>query len=75
MSKEKRGNGATVVASVGLFGAVVAGTIGIALGNWRMSYIIGGVMGLLLLLLRIGVLESGMFHQMKENPMKAELKI
>jgi MFS family permease len=65
MSKEKRGNGATIVASVGLFGAVVAGTIGIMIGNWRASYIIGGVMGLLLLLLRIGVLESGMFHQMK----------
>ena len=67
MSKEKRGNGATIVASVGLFGAVVAGTVGIMIGNWRISYIIGGVMGLLLLLLRIGVLESGMFHQMKES--------
>lgn len=65
MTKEKRGNGATIVASVGLFGAVVAGTVGIMIGNWRTSYIIGGVMGLLLLLLRIGVLESGMFNQLK----------
>ena len=48
MSKEKRGYGSTIVASVGLFGAVVAGTVGIAIGNWRTSYIIGGVMGLLL---------------------------
>ncbi len=67
MSKEKRGYGATIVASVGLMGAVVAGTVGIMIGNWRVSYIIGGVMGLLLLLLRIGVLESGMFNQVKES--------
>ncbi len=67
MSKEKRGYGATIVASVGLFGAVVAGTVGIAIGNWRISYIIGGVMGLLLLLMRIGILESGMFKQVKES--------
>ncbi len=67
MSKEKRGYGATIVASVGLFGAVVAGTVGIAIGNWRVSYIIGGVMGLLLLLMRIGILESGMFKQVKES--------
>ncbi len=67
MSKEKRGYGATIVASVGLLGAVVAGTIGIAIGNWRASYIIGGIMGMLLLILRIGVLESGMFKQVKES--------
>lgn len=70
MTKEKRGYGATIVASVGLFGAVVAGTIGIMIGNWRTSYIIGGVMGLLLLLLRIGVLESGMFNQLKSIPVE-----
>jgi MFS family permease len=70
MSKEKRGYGATIVASVGLFGAVVAGTVGIAIGNWRISYIIGGVMGLFLLLLRIGILESGMFKQVKESAVK-----
>lgn len=70
MSKEKRGNGATIVASIGLFGAVVAGTVGLTLNNWRASYIIGGVMGMLLLLLRIGVLESGMFKQVKESAIK-----
>lgn len=67
MSKEKRGIGATIVASVGLFGAVVAGLVGNLIDNWRASYIIGGVMGLLLLFLRIGVLESGMFKQVKES--------
>lgn len=67
MSKEKRGIGATIVASVGLFGAVVAGLVGNLIDNWRASYIIGGIMGLLLLFLRIGVLESGMFKQVKES--------
>jgi len=67
MDKEKRGWGATIVASVGLFGAVVAGTVGISIGNWRISYVIGGVMGLALLVMRIGVLESTMFKTVKES--------
>ncbi len=67
MDKEKRGWGATIVASVGLFGAVVAGTVGISIGNWRISYVIGGVMGLALLVMRIGVLESTMFKSVKES--------
>ncbi|MBN8693185.1 MAG: MFS transporter [Bacteroidetes bacterium] len=67
MDKDKRGWGATIVASVGLFGAVVAGTVGISIGDWRVSYIIGGVMGLALLVMRIGVLESTMFKSVKES--------
>ncbi len=70
MDKESRGYGATIVASVGLFGAVVAGTVGISIGNWRVSYIIGGVMGLALLLMRVGILESGMFKDMKKSEVK-----
>ncbi|MDI9340836.1 MAG: MFS transporter [Sediminibacterium sp.] len=65
LDKEKRGLGTTIVASVGLFGAVVAGLTTILLDNWRVSYFIGGGMGLLLLLLRIGVYESGMFSEAK----------
>jgi len=67
MRKEDRGIGTTIVASVGLFGAVVAGFTTIAIDNWRISYYIGGGMGLLLLFLRIGVFESGMFSHVKEN--------
>ncbi len=67
MKKESRGIGTTIVATVGLFGAVVAGLTTILLNNWRVSYFIGGGMGLLLLFLRIGILESGMFNQLKEN--------
>ncbi|MFY8186245.1 MAG: MFS transporter [Bacteroidia bacterium] len=66
MSKEKRGYGATVVATVGVFGAVVAGFMGGAL-YWRYSFYIGGVMGLALLFLRIGVFESGMFDHLKKD--------
>ncbi len=67
MDKEKRGYGTMIVASVGLFGAVIAGLTTILLNNWRVSYFIGGGMGLMLLILRIGVYESGMFNNLKEK--------
>jgi MFS family permease len=71
MSKEKRGYGATIVATVGVFGAVVAGFMGDVITNWRYSFYLGGVMGLALLFLRIGVMESGMFdHLKKEDKVK-----
>jgi MFS family permease len=67
MSKEKRGYGATIVATVGVFGAVVAGFMGDVISNWRYSFFLGGGMGLTLLALRIGVFESGMFDAVKED--------
>ena len=67
MSKEKRGVGTMIVATVGVFGAVVAGFMGDIITNWRWSFYIGGGMGLLLLLLRVGVLESGMFNEVKKS--------
>lgn len=67
MKKENRGIGTTIVASIGLFGAVVAGLTTLLIDNWRVSYFIGGIMGLLLLFLRIGALESGMFRQVENN--------
>lgn len=66
MSKEKRGYGATIVATIGVFGAVVAGFIG-GVMYWRYSFYIGGAMGLALLFLRIGVFESGMFDHLKKD--------
>lgn len=65
MSKERRGIGTMIVATVGVFGAVVAGFMGNVITNWRWSFYIGGIMGLVLLILRIGVLESGMFQNLK----------
>lgn len=61
-----RAIGTSVVAGVGLLGAVV-GYFTVELFSWRNAYFIGGGMGILLLFLRIGVFESGMFHAMKEK--------
>lgn len=65
LPKEKRGLGTSMVAGFGLTGAVVAYFISKQF-DWRICYYIGGVMGLLLLLLRISVFESNMFNQVKE---------
>lgn len=65
LSKEKRGIGTSLVAGVGLTGCVVAYFISRHL-DWRTCYFLGGGLGLLLLLLRVSVLESGMFHSMKD---------
>jgi MFS family permease len=67
MSKERRGIGTMIVATVGVFGAVVAGFMGDVIENWRHSFYIGGAMGLVLLVMRIGVYESGMFKHIKEE--------
>ena len=55
-----RGYGTSVVATVGIAGGVVAGFVGNML-TWQHAYILGGVLGLLLLLLRVQVAESAMF--------------
>ncbi len=66
MSKETRGIGTTIVAAVGVLGAVLAGFIGETF-DWKTAYIIGGVMGLCLLVLRVRMLESGLFHSLKHT--------
>ncbi len=66
MSKENRGYGTMVVASVGVTGAVVAALVGSAMG-WKVAYFVGGGLGLSLLLLRIGVFESGIFKKLHNN--------
>jgi MFS family permease len=65
MPKETRGYGTTLIATVGVLGAVLAALIG-DLFDWRTAYFIGGGMGLALLILRIGVYESGMFEHTKK---------
>jgi MFS family permease len=69
MSKENRGYGTTIIATIGILGAVVGAFVG-KIFDWRTAYFIGGVMGLLLLLLRIGLLESKMFSSIKESAVK-----
>lgn len=66
MSKETRGYGTTIIATVGVSGAVAAGLIG-DLFDWRVAYAIGGCMGLVLLLLRVSVSESGLFDSVRKS--------
>ncbi|MEN9302070.1 MAG: hypothetical protein RL264_499 [Bacteroidota bacterium] len=92
MSKEKRGYGTMVIVTFGALGAVVASLvgakgqaigsflehlIGIPVQNWQVAYLVGGFMGLLLLLMRVGTLESGFFNQVKAHGSikKGDLKL
>ena len=61
-----RGYGTTLVASVGLMGAVLANFVAKTF-DWQIAYFIGGGLGLLLLLARISVFESGIFLKVKEQ--------
>ncbi len=58
-----RGYGTMIVSAVGVTGAVVGGTLGLWC-DWHTMFIIGGLLGLLLLVLRILVSESGMYRRM-----------
>ncbi len=92
MSKEKRGYGTMIIVTFGALGAVVASlvgskgevigdffysTIGIQFANWQVAYIVGGIMGLVLLLLRVGTIESDFFKNVKhdEGVKKGDLKL
>jgi MFS family permease len=66
MPKKRRGLATTLVATVGVSGAIAAAVVGDML-YWRTAYIVGGVGGLALLALRVGVYESGMFNSVKED--------
>jgi MFS family permease len=61
MPVQTRGYGTMIVATVGILGAVAASLVGDAF-DWRIAYFVGGGMGLALLILRVGVAESGMFE-------------
>ncbi|NOT51810.1 MAG: MFS transporter [Chitinophagaceae bacterium] len=65
ISKEKRGIATSLVAGLGLTGAVVAFIMKENF-DWRTCYFIGGGLGLALLILRVTVFESGMFHEVKK---------
>jgi MFS family permease len=66
LPKNKRGIGTSLVAGIGLFGAVFAyATFKFTGQDWRLCYQIGGVLGIVLLFMRISVAESGMFKQVR----------
>lgn len=62
--KNRRGVSTSMVAGIGLTGAVVAYFISKEF-DWRVCYFIGGGLGLCLLVLRISVFESGMYAAIK----------
>ena len=65
LSKEKRGYGTMIVAVVGLFGAAAAYEA--AKYGWQTAYKVGGGLGIVLLLLRVGTFESGMFKNVQNS--------
>jgi len=81
MSKENRGYGTMIIVTFGALGAVLAALVGgeshwiadltgNALQNWQIAYIIGGLLGLMLLALRIGTLESKMYQNLHHENVK-----
>lgn len=85
MSKEKRGYGTMIIVTFGALGAVVAAVVGMqgeligkilgnifntTFSNWQVAYIVGGALGMLLLFLRIGTIESGMFKNLSDKKVK-----
>ena len=67
LPKNKRGVGTSMVAGIGLFGAVAAYFTYKISGDWRLCYKIGAGLGVLLLFLRISVAESGMFKHVQQK--------
>lgn len=75
MTKEKRGYGTMIVVTLGALGAVFAAVLkkygGMlpfwGLENWQVSYLVGGILGLMLLLLRYSTFESQMFEKVLES--------
>ena len=66
LPKEKRAIGTSLVAGIGLFGAVVA-YFTVKLFDWQTAFFVGGGLGFGLLLLRVGVVESGMFKDVSDQ--------
>lgn len=69
LPKERRGLGTTIVASVGILGAVVGGIVA-DFTHWRTAYMIGGGLGFCLLGLRVGIAESHLFDQIKTTSVR-----
>lgn len=75
MHRKKRGYGTMIVAGVGVLGAILAYFIS-EWFSWRTAYFVGGGMGILLLFMRVGVLESGMFSSLEtKNVQKGKISM
>lgn len=82
MPIKKRGVGTMIIVTFGALGAVVAFLVsnqgdaignlvskltGTPIANWQTAYIVGGLLGLVLLILRAGTFESHMFEDLKSS--------
>jgi len=67
LPKQLRAIGTSIVAGFGLLGAVVAQLTVELAGDWTVAYFTGGVLGLMLLFLRIGVVESGIYKDLEKT--------
>ena len=67
MPKDKRGIGTSIVAGFGITGVIAAYYTFQFTQDWRLCYLAGGALGILLLLMRISLVESGMFKQIKSQ--------
>ena len=71
LPKEKRGIAAALIATSGVMGTITAYFVfKFSDGDWRLCYFIGGGMGLALLFLRAGVLESRIYDSLKQVNVK-----
>jgi MFS family permease len=76
LPREKRGYGTAIVAGIGLSGAVASGLL-VELFTWRVAYGVGGTLGLLLLGLRFGMSESGLFENVarRDDVRRGDLRL
>lgn len=76
LSREGRGWGTSIVAAVGLLGGVAATMVAGAVPQlttglyWRHAFYLGGGLGLALFVLRIGVVESGMYAGLAQRAVR-----
>lgn len=75
MPQKYRGIGPALIGGCGMLGAIFGAYIG-GQYSWQFTYQLGGILGFILLILRLGVLESGLFNQMKEKTtIKGDLRL
>lgn len=81
MDKSKRGYGTMVIVTMGALGAVAAATLSrsgfhiASFANWQSMYILGGLLGLMLLFLRWTTVESHVFHNQNNAAKKGALRL
>jgi MFS family permease len=65
MPTQVRGYGTAIIATFGFCGGLVAPLVGGL--PWRTAFVVGGVAGLVILLLRLAVQESGLFRTLERT--------